>query len=114
MELISTLVERGNSSIGLLKKIKEDLIFCSSIEDYNKTEERYKKDIYDNYIAVTQDIDKLLKNTDYNNNLEVIHNTDYKIHILEQKRKLFFKNYIPDSQFNINLEKKNKVKNNFL
>ena len=110
MESISTVIEKGNISIGLLKRIKEDLSFCTTIEEYNRTEERYKTDIYDNYISVTQDIDRLLKNNDYDKYLEFIHNTDYKIHILEQKRKQFFNNYAPEQNFQLNLRKKNREK----
>ena len=110
MENISTVIEKGNISIGLLKRIKEDLSFCTTIEEYNRTEERYKTDIYDNYISVTQDIDRLLKNNDYDKYLEFIHNTDYKIHVLEQKRKQFFNNYAPEQNFNLNLKKKNREK----
>lgn len=108
MEQIIKIIERGNSIIGIIKKNKEDLIFCKDIEEYNKIEDKYKAESYDIYITVLQDIERILKDSDYDKYLEQTHYTDYNRHVLEQTRKVFFKNYEPEEEFDINLKKKKK------
>ena len=112
MENIIKLIEKGNNIIGIMKKIREELIFCNNNDYYEKIEERYKLETYENYIFILQDIERLLKDHDYDKYLELIHNTDYKIHVLEQNKKLFFKNYLPEEELNLNL-KKNYNKKSF-
>ena len=51
---------------------------------------KYKFDIYDNYISILQEIERLLKDNDYDLYLNKIYNTDYKNYILEQKKKYIF------------------------
>ena len=111
MEQIVKIIERGNSIIGIIEKNKEDLIFCKEIEEYNKIVEKYKAESYDIYITVVQDIERILKDSDYDKYLEQTHYTDFNRHVLEQTRKAFFKNYEPDEEFNINLKKKTKKRN---
>lgn len=111
MENIVKLIEKGNTIIGYLKKIREELIFCNNFNDYEKIEDKYKTDIHDSYIIILQDIEKILKDNDYDKYLEYIHNTDYKIHILEQNKKIFFKNFSPDKNYDKQLKKKKNKAN---
>ena len=111
MEQIVKLIERGNSIIGNIQKIKEELIFCKENSIYDKIEEKYKADSYDIYINVLQEIERVLKDSDYDKYLEQTHYTDFNRHVLEQTRKSFFKNYEPDEEFNINLKKKRNKHN---
>ena len=110
MEDIVKLIEKGNVTIGLLKKIKEKLIFCLNIDEYKLIEKKYKFDIYDNYISILQEIERLLKDNDYDLYLNKIYNTDYKNYILEQKRNIFFKNFELDSNIDYELNPKTKKK----
>ena len=113
MENICKVIEKGTYSIGSLKKIREDLIFCNNKLCFDLIKKRYKDDIYENYININQEIERILKNNDYDKYLEYIYNTDYKIHILDEKRKYFFKNYnIENSIIEFDLNKKNNLKNN--
>ena len=108
MEHIVKLVEKGNAIIGLLKKIREELTFCTNIDDYHSIENRFKSDAYDDYITNLQELERLLKDSDYDSYLHLIHNTDFKVHVLEQRRKIFFDNYLPDSNLSIDLSRKKK------
>lgn len=110
MEDIVKLIEKGNVTIGLLKKIKEELIFCLNIDEYKLIEKKYKFDIYDNYISILQEIERQLKDNDYDLYLNKIYNTDYKNYILEQKRKVFFKNFELDNNIDYVLNKTKKKK----
>ena len=112
METICKIIEKGTYSIGSLKKIKEELIFCNEIECFNKIKEKYNKEVFEGYCSINQEIDRILKNDDYDKYLEYIYNTDFKIHILNEKRKYFFNNYkLDEKNININLDKKIKNKN---
>ena len=114
MEQIVKIIERGNSIIGIIEKNKEDLIFCKDIEEYNKIEDKYKAESYDIYITVLQDIERILKDSDYDKYLEQTHYTDFNRHVLEQTRKIFFKNYEPEEEFDINLKRKKKNNKYFI
>jgi len=108
MENICKIIEKGTYTIGGLKKIREDLIFCNNKVCFNMIKKKYKEEVYENYIIINQEIERILKNNDYDKYLEYIYNTDFKIHILNEKRKYFFKNYNIDKnivKFNINNKK---------
>mgnify|MGYP006087073361 CR=1 FL=1 len=111
MELICKINEKGMFTVSELKKIKEELVFCENIDRFKDILDKYKTDIYIYYINISQEIERLIKNNDYDKYLENIYNTDYKIHILEQKRKYFFKNYEIDENVNYTFK---KCKNNCL
>ena len=93
MENISKLIDKATFCIGQIKKVREHICFCDNQDEYDLILKKYNNDIFDNYSACFQNMERIIKNSDYDKYLEKIFYTDYKVHKLEKERKCFFEKY---------------------
>ena len=89
MENICKILESASISVINLKKIREKLVFCDSLEKYNSIYNNFNNDIYENYINISQSFDRILKKKDYDVNLSDIYFTEYRIKKLNNEREYF-------------------------
>ena len=110
MELISKTIDKGTFCIAQLKKCREHICFCDTKQEYDIILDKYNNDLYDNYSACFQSMERLIKNSDYEKYLEKIFYTDYKVHKLEKQRKCFFEKYSNTNcdEITINVNKPHK------
>lgn len=93
MENISKLIDKATFCIRQIKKAREHICFCDTQEQYDGILKKYNNEIFDNYSSCFQNMERIIKNSDYDKYLEKIFYTDYKVHKLEKERKCFFEKY---------------------
>ena len=109
IELLTKIKEKSIVMITKLKKLKENISYCESINKLEILIKYYNKDLYEQYATIIQDISQCISNKDYKY-LSPIFEVDSKIHILNSKRSFFFKNYdYPKNQIDADFIKKKCV-----
>ena len=111
MESICKVVENGSIIITNLKKIREELGFIKTEEQYEGIYNKFNKELYEQYITTVQTIDRILKKKDYDVYLKNIYQTDYRLHTLQKEKEFFLTNYIGNHSIDKILEYMEKDKN---
>ena len=65
IEDITRATEKCIITIAKLKEVKEELYFCKTVDNFNKINDRFTRDIYTEYLDSNTNIERQLLDTDY-------------------------------------------------
>lgn len=107
IEDITRATEKCIITISKLKEVKEELYFCKTVNDFNKINDRFTRDIYTEYLESNTNIERQLLDTDYAKYMKRIAHND-----VERAKILLKRNYELDelSQTSLNKFSFNRLK----
>lgn len=100
IEDITRATEKCIITIAKLKEVKEELYFCKTVNDFNKINDRFTRDIYTEYLESNTNIERQLLDTDYAKYMKRIAHND-----IERAKILLKRNYELDELSQTSLTK---------
>ena len=86
IEDITRATEKCIITIAKLKEVKEELYFCKTVDNFNKINDRFTRDIYTEYLDSNTNIERQLLDTDYAKYMKkVAHNDVCRAKILHKR-----------------------------
>ena len=88
IEDITRATEKCIITIAKLKEVKEELYFCKTVDNFNKINDRFIRDIYNEYLESNTNIERQLLDTDYAKYMQkVAHNDVERAKILLKRNR---------------------------